>query len=67
MITSCFAHYSLDLFAIISQVQQVDSCKHHSQLYHSAAMKLLARLQPGYEHYAQDLLSMILFSTEFLA
>ncbi|XP_030855032.1 RNA polymerase II-associated protein 1 [Strongylocentrotus purpuratus] len=48
-------------------VQQVDSCKHHSQLYHSAAMKLLARLQPGYEHYAHDLLSMILFSTEFLA
>nr|XP_054759033.1 RNA polymerase II-associated protein 1-like [Lytechinus pictus] len=48
-------------------VQQVDSCKHHSQLYHSAAMKLLARLHPGYEHFAHDLLSISLFSTEFLA
>lgn len=50
-----------------SVVQQVESCKHHSQLYHCAAMKLLGRLHPGYEHCAHDLFSLILFSTDFLA
>ncbi|XP_072170727.1 RNA polymerase II-associated protein 1-like [Diadema setosum] len=48
-------------------VQQVESCKHHSKLYHKAAIKLFARLHPGCEHFAHDLMSTVLFSTEFLS
>ena len=49
------------------QAQQAESCHQFSNVYHSAALTVFARLLPGDEYYVQELMSSILFNTDFIA
>ncbi|XP_071963478.1 RNA polymerase II-associated protein 1-like [Antedon mediterranea] len=46
--------------------QQTDSCHQHSNFYHSVALVLFTSLYAGDEHLAHELLSAVLFHTDFL-
>ncbi|XP_038072867.1 RNA polymerase II-associated protein 1-like [Patiria miniata] len=58
-------YYLLRLYHSVAQ--QAESCHQYSILYHSAALSLFARLQPGDEYYVHDLMSSVLFNTDFIA
>ncbi|XP_022085938.1 RNA polymerase II-associated protein 1-like [Acanthaster planci] len=68
----CFArfehqalYYLLRLYHCVAQ--QAESCHQYSNLYHSAALSLFVHLQPGDEYYVHDLMSSVLFNTDFIA
>ncbi|XP_072027596.1 RNA polymerase II-associated protein 1-like [Amphiura filiformis] len=58
-------YYLVKLYYHVAQ--QSESCHQYSILYHSTALVLLTSLQSGQEHYVHDLLSTVLFHTDFLA
>ncbi|XP_033632797.1 RNA polymerase II-associated protein 1-like isoform X2 [Asterias rubens] len=58
-------HYLLRLYHSVAQ--QAESCHQFSNVYHSAALTVFARLLPGDEYYVQELMSSILFNTDFIA
>ncbi|XP_078000922.1 RNA polymerase II-associated protein 1-like [Glandiceps talaboti] len=65
---SRFEHIVLYYIVKIYQqvAQQTESCHQYSKLYHSIALLLFTSLHPGDEHIAHDLMSTVLFNTEYL-
>ncbi|XP_033105370.1 RNA polymerase II-associated protein 1-like [Anneissia japonica] len=65
---SRFEHHVLFLLLKLYYLvaQQSDSCHQHSNLYHSIALVLFTSLHAGDEHLAHELLSTMLFHTDFI-